>query len=225
MKEASSSNRIGNIREIYSSQIWSRSTASFYDPSYHFSILLSLPLLMRELNSEETNIVFQNIIKIRYVVRVSVIVILMTIIQFYQMKFNEFIIFISLSAIVSIISGIAWFVVTIGSTKKELFPVAIDFTKWLLTAFINSCLILTISTYYTLPLGLAIIVTIPIILLLYSAIIYDHLDSLSVGLDDELRRQALTSLVYYHGEGVTIISSNEELEDIIGDANEQKLVG
>ncbi len=210
--------RLSFLRETYKETVWQKNSARMYDPSYHIAVFLSLSVLLNKLDSVETSIVFQNILKFRDAVRIVTVVNGAGVFGLWFLQYVELLVVAGASICVALVSGVAWFVVKIGTTKKELFAVAMNFTKWLFLSFVISIITLLTTGFYLLPFGAAVILAIPPLMLVYSAIIYDHLDSLALGFDEELRAHALTNLGYLHRKGVPIIGGVQDIEQQIKSA-------
>lgn len=182
------------------------------DPVYWFALLLCLPVLKLPLTTTETNIIHLNIQKQRYVMWVTSIfggVAYWGISQSDKTHLSELILALLAPAFVT---GGAWFSISFGGVQEKLIGAAVALTKWMFTAFTISLVTMLIALAHIVPPQITVVLLAVTLLVLLSAITYDNVDSLKIGLDDALRRNSLTMMAKLGREGIwPPIDSEEKL--------------
>jgi len=179
---------------------------------YWAAFALCLPVLIVSLNRYETKIVELNIQKHRQVLWLTSA---MGALAWYGIHLaraqdlNELVVALLAPAFVT---GGAWFAVTFGGVQEKLLVAAIGLTKWMFAAFSISLVTMFIALNQILPWPLTVVIGVIIVLVLLSAVTYDNVDSLKIGLDDALRRHSLTMLAKLGAEGIPTMDSDEQLQ-------------
>lgn len=208
----SKQSRFGNLKDYYKAHPALNSAWSIYDPTYHLAVLFSFPVLSQKLNTHDSKIVFTNVNKVRDVIRVSIAVVV--ILFFGVGGINEENSLPTIFALLcpALISGFAWFSISIGSVKPDLFGAAVDVTKWLLMSFVISLIAILFVVWQVAPTSVSVVFSFSIFLLVISAITYDNVDSTSIGIDPNLlRKTLLTGLAKLNADGIATLDNEEEL--------------
>ena len=203
------------LREHAFKDVRPRKFFDIFDPLYWLAFALCLPVLTVPLNRYESKIVELNIRKHRQVLWMTAA---LGALAWYgigkadKKDLNELVVALLAPAFVT---GGAWFAVTFGGVQEKLLDAAIGLTKWMFAAFSVSLVTMFIALAQILPWPLTIVIGAIIALVLLSAVTYDNVDSLKIGLDDALRRHSLTMLAKLGSEGIPTIDSEEQLQEFI----------
>lgn len=204
--------RFGNLSNYYKKYPALHNAWSIYDITYHIAVMLSLPILSKKLTTHDSKIVFKNVRKLTIVIRIAFVMSLLFYFGMQDMSINSITATISVLLVPSLVSGFAWFAITIGSVKPDLLEAAIDVTKWLLACFAISSIAMVIALAQIVPISVTIAVSFSVFLMFLSAITYDNVDSTSTGIDpDLLRKLALTGLAKLNSDGLKTLDSEDEL--------------
>lgn len=200
------------LRQHAVNSLRARRFFDIFDPMYWAAFALCLPVLIVSLNRYETKIVELNIQKHRQVLWLTSA---MGALAWYGIHLaraqdlNELVVALLAPAFVT---GGAWFAVTFGGVQEKLLVAAIGLTKWMFAAFSISLVTMFIALNQILPWPLTVVIGVIIVLVLLSAVTYDNVDSLKIGLDDALRRHSLTMLAKLGAEGIPTMDSDEQLQ-------------
>lgn len=164
--------------------------------SYSFSYFLLSPKY--KLTKFEIAFIMDNIQKHRIVLWVNFIG---GMIAFYALADNsqEQLNSIVLLLMVPIfVTGSAWFMISFGGVPTKLLDVALIITFWIFSAFTLSLTTMLIVAYYILEgeMFIQIVILFIYICIILSAIIYDDLDGLKIGLDETLKDNSEATLRY-----------------------------
>jgi ABC-type multidrug transport system fused ATPase/permease subunit len=194
-----------------------------FDPLYWFAFMLCLPVLSVNLNKYEAAIIRQNIRKHRTVFWITLaggLFVWYGISISEKDKLGEL---VSAMLAPSVVTGTAWFAISFGGVQEKLLKAAIDLTKWMFAAFILSLVTMAIALIQIVSWPVAIVVCFIIGLVIFSAITYDNVDSLKIGLDDALRRHSLTMLYKLYSDGIETVDSDEDLQRLKASSNENRI--
>ncbi len=191
------------------------------DPWYWAAYGLCYPVTKLPLSTTESNIIELNIEKHRFVLFLSTMFSLLAwwgISTSEKESLNELVIALLAPAFVT---GGAWFAITFGGVQEKLLGAAVSLTKWMFAAFSISLLTMFIALAHIVPWQLTIVLAVITFLVLLSAITYDNVDSLKIGLDDALRRHSLTMMAKLGADdGIwPPIDSEERLKEWVDKGN------
>lgn len=188
----------------------------FFDPFFWLVLLLFYPILKSNLDQKEAHIIEMNINKHRHVMWVSFIC--SVLFWFGLTTINDTSLYQTLIiAFLAplIVTGGAWYTITFGGVPESSIKAAVGLTKWIFTAFSVSLISTLITLSFIFPWQITFIFSFIVFLVLWTAITFDNVDSLKIGLDDSLRKQSLTTLASLAKKGIYPIESDEELNDLI----------
>lgn len=168
----------------------------FFWVAYIFSYFLLTPKY--ELRKNEIAFILDNIDKHRKVLWVNIIGGSMV---FHSLSGNSP---EQLSALVSVlmapafITGGAWFAITFGGVPTKLLDAALVIRLWMFSAFTLSLTTMSIVAYYILDGNILMLIVLLFInfAVIISAILYDNIDGLKVGLDEALKDNSQATLRY-----------------------------
>lgn len=170
------------------------------DPMFWVAFLFSAFLLKRKygLNRTEIAFIMDNVSKHRFVLWVNAIGGMLFYYGLKDSNIGQLGSLISILIAPAFISGSAWFAITFGGVSQKLLDIALLVTLWMFSAFSLSLTAMSIAAYFIsngnwLVLSVLIFINIGVI---YSAILYDHVDGLKVGLDEALKNHSLAQLRY-----------------------------
>jgi len=182
------------------------------DPLYLLAYILCYPVLRVNLNAYEAAIIRQNIRKHRAVFWITLFG---GSLAWYGVsispKGNMGEIVAAMLA-PSVVTGTAWFAISFGGVQEKLLKAAIDLTKWMFAAFMLSLVTMAIAIMQVVSWPVSLVVWSIIALVIFSAITYDNVDSLKIGLDDALRRHSLTMLYKLHTDGISTVDNDDDLQ-------------
>ncbi len=164
------------------------------DPWYWAAYALCLPVTKLPLSTTESNIIELNIEKHRFVLFITTLFSLLAwwgIATADTDSLNELVVALLAPAFVT---GGAWFAITFGGVQEKLLGWAVSLTKWMFAAFSISLITMFIALAHIVPWQLTVVLAVITFLVMLSAITYDNVDSLKIGLDDALRRHSLTMM-------------------------------
>lgn len=210
MNMSNSGSRFGDLRKIYSSHEWRKKGTNLYDPSYHVSVWLAFPILQRQLDTVEFSIVHQNILKHMFVVRAVAIVLILAVWQMNGLSRDDATLVVMTIVPLVIVTGTAWFTIAVGAVRQSLLPAILDMTKWLFLAFVSSIVIALVAAGQVLPIFITFMLAFAGFALVFSALLYDYVDSLTLGSDDHARAFYLSSLLAIQKSGGTIIETSDQ---------------
>nr|VFJ60854.1 MAG: hypothetical protein BECKDK2373C_GA0170839_10858 [Candidatus Kentron sp. DK] len=170
------------------------------DPIYWLSFAFSYFLLTDKykLNATESNFILTNINKHRRIIWVNVLGGVMVYHGIADSDPAKLSTLISVLIAPAFITGGAWFAITFGGVPEKLLDAALVITFWMFSAFTLSLTTMGITIYFALggePLVLSVIAFINFAVIL-SAVLYDNIDGLKVGLDQALKDNSQANLRY-----------------------------
>jgi hypothetical protein len=211
-KSFSTTRSLRGYKEVFQNE--RGNTYNLFDPLYWLAYALCYPVLRVNLNAYEAAIIRQNIKKHRIVFWITV---LGGGLAWYGIsisdrdKMGEI---VAAMLAPSVVTGTAWFAISFGGVQEKLLDAAIGLTKWMFAAFTLSLVTMAIAIMQVVSWPVALVVWAIIALVIFSAITYDNVDSLKIGLDDALRRHSLTMLLKLHSDGITTVNSDDDLQQL-----------
>lgn len=181
-----------------------------FDPFYWLSYLLCWPVLNNEMETSQTNVIELNIEKYRFVLWVNFIFGIIASRGFFVTEKGDITVVLIAITAPTIVLGGAWFSISFGGVPDKLLKAAVSLTKWLFVAFCMCLITAALAITHIASIEISIVFIAVVLIAIFSAITYDNLDSLKIGLDDTLRRQSLTALAKLGSEGYWPPIENEE---------------
>lgn len=152
MGNRNSKSRLGNLRKIYRESQWRKDGTNLYDITHHLSVILASPILaQRDLDSTEYAIVYRNIEKHREIIRIFFVILFFSIWQLHDLSDNSVFLVSMFSIPIIIVTGVAWFTISVGAVKPALFDTVLDMTKWIFVGLISGLTIFVVAAAQTLP--------------------------------------------------------------------------
>ena len=186
--------------------------------AYSFSYFLLTPKY--DLKKGEIAFILDNIDKHRKVIWVNLLGGLMVFTSLMGNSPEQLTALVSVLMAPAFITGGAWFAITFGGVPEKLLDAALIITLWMFSAFTLSLTTMSILAYYILDgnwLILSVLLFINFAVIL-SAILYDNIDGLKVGLDETLKSNSQATLRYlkkYHD--IEPPEEGDKIYDNLGD--------
>ncbi|MCX6714311.1 MAG: hypothetical protein NTX72_00670 [Candidatus Uhrbacteria bacterium] len=166
------------------------------DPIYWFAYMLSASILDFPLRESEIEFVHDNIIKHRKVLWCNLIMAMLVAKGLTGLSIVQVDTLIGSLVAPAFITGGAWFAITFGGVPKRLLPLAIDITFWMFAAFTVSLTTMFVGLCFVLPPLVLVVFGFILFAILVSAVRYDNVDGLKIGLDEALLMHSLTHINY-----------------------------
>jgi len=168
------------------------------DPMFWISYIFSYFLLTEKykLNKTELSFILDNIDKHRKVLWVNFIGGYMVFTSLSDNSPEQLSALISVLMAPAFITGGAWFAITFGGVPQKLLDAALIITFWMFSAFTLSLTTMSIVAYYILNGEILMLIVLLFInfAVIISAILYDNIDGLKVGLDEALKDNSQATL-------------------------------
>jgi len=161
------------------------------DPFFWLVYLFSAFLLTEKykLNRVELSFILDNVDKHRKVLWVNFIGGYLVFISLLDNTPEQLSALISVLTAPAFITGGAWFAITFGGVPTRLLDAALVITFWMFSAFTLSLTTMSIVAYYILDGEILMLIVLLFInfSVIVSAILYDNIDGLKVGLDESIK--------------------------------------
>jgi len=166
--------------------------------AYIFSHFLLAPKY--KLNKIEMAFILDNIDKHRKVLWVNILGGYMVFISLSDNSPQQLSALISILMAPAFITGGAWFALTFSGVPEKLLDAALVITLWMLSAFTLSLTTMSIVAYYILDGEILMLIVLLFInfSVIISAILYDNIDGLRVGLDEAIKDNSQATLRYLY---------------------------
>jgi len=172
------------------------------DPMFWLAYLFSYFMLTPKykLNKVEIAFILDNIDKHRKVLWINILGGCMVFISLSDNSPQQLSALISVLMAPAFITGGAWFAITFGGVPQKLLDAALVITLWMFAAFTLSLTTMSIVAYYILDGELLMLIVLLFInfAVMMSAILYDNIDGLKVGLDEALKDNSQATLRYLY---------------------------
>lgn len=187
-------------RKVYQDKRSGFSIGRLMDPFFWVALSFSYFLLGKKykLNQTESLFILDNVAKHRLVLWVNLLGGSLVYHSLVGSTPEQLSALINVLLAPAFITGGAWFAITFGGVPEKLLDAALIITFWMLSAFSLSLTTMGVAVYFSLNgswmlLSVILFINLSVIL---SAIMYDNIDGLKVGLDEALKSNSQANLRY-----------------------------